>query len=1068
MDIFNALHINKTTTFAVSDREVLTPAIFFNILEHGAVDSPHLVVVPQLSDAEQLVLELRAFFALKRTSTEVLFCPESIGFKADDFFAMSENQAQRCRVMNVLLSDQPAVVVASAGGAFSPVISPEEFKAQTMVLKVGDSGLEPQILARRLLKMDYDNEFEVHVPGEFSLRGGLVDLFSPACRFPARIDFFGDEIDSIRFFDASNQRSTQVVDELLVIPRNDMTEGRPATLLDYLKQGKGRLTTVYPQAIKAHLDHFLGGMALPALIYEEPNAIVYSDMESEAESTLKVYPLTGLLKATDGEAFYHQVEKEVLSGLLNQWGDRYTIYCAFRDEKSYDFVKALAVKKSHLKRLERPLVRGFIAPEAGIVVLTDAEIQPSIKSEERRRLAAEVRDYHSDWTIRDDIDLEPGDIVVHVQYGISEYHGIKEIDDEEQRQEVLELEFAEEVKIYVPMNQAHLVSRYVGQGGGSPKLSKVGGTSWKRKKAVAEDAVRDFASELLRIQAARTTVEGVVNLPDDELQQAFEATFPFTPTKDQQNAFEEVKADMERKQPMDRLLCGDVGYGKTEVAMRAAFKAVMNGYQVAVITPTTILAQQHFDSFSERMHHFPVMLDFVCRFRPAKDQKLALKRAASGDVDIIIGTHRLLQKDVNFRNLGLVIIDEEQKFGVRHKEFLKQLRVSVDVLTMSATPIPRTLYMSLTGARDLSTINTPPGQRQAVKNIVGQYDEELLREAVRREMERGGQVFMLHNRVKSIHGFAEKVQALVPDSRIIVGHGQMESSKLEDVMHAFQQHKYDILVCTTIIENGVDVPNANTIIIDRADRFGLAELYQIRGRVGRSHRQAYAYFIVPPSGIMTTTARERIAAIKKYTHLGAGFKLALRDLEIRGSGNILGVNQSGYIAAIGFELYCELLRDTVNRLKNLPPEKSALSRQCFINLGFIRYKSYDPERDKKEGVLSASIPSFYINAESLRLECYRRLARLQSELELESLADEIRDRFGRLPQPVLNLIELTRVIILADLAGVHSVVLRHDYRLFLETGRGNVKVAGRIPVLVPGAPQKMLEGVIALLRSTHC
>lgn len=1065
MIFFEPLHINKTTVFGISDKEILTPAIFSNSLASGDVVSPHLIVVPQLSDAEQLVMELRSVFKLSNVSIEVLFCPESIGFKANDFFAMSENQAQRCRVMNELLRGNPCVVVASAGAVYSPVISTESFKTQTMVLKVGDTGVEPHDLAKTLLSIDYDNEFEVHVPGEFSLRGGIVDLFSPACKFPARIDFFGDEIDSIRFFDPSNQRSVESVSEVLVIPRSDIAEASSTTLIDYLELGEGRMTTVHPDLIKNHFDNFLGGIDLPYQVYDKNNFIIYSEEENKSDYTLKVYPLTDLVKPAKGLAFYQQVEKDILRGLLDQWSDRYTVYCAFKDETTFEFVKELSNKKSRLVKLDRPLVRGFIAPEAGVVVLTDAEIQPSIQSEERRRLAAEVRDYHSDWTIRDDIDLEVGDIVVHVQYGISEYHGIKEIDDDGQRQEVLELEFAEEVRIYVPMNQAHLVSRYVGQGGGSPKLSKVGGTSWKRKKATAEDAVRDFASELLRIQAARTTVEGIESLPDDELQKAFENTFPFTPTPDQFKAFEEVKADMERKQPMDRLLCGDVGYGKTEVAMRAAFKAVMNGYQVAVITPTTILAQQHFDSFSERMQNFPVMLDFVCRFRPAKDQKLALKRAASGDVDIIVGTHRLLQKDVKFRNLGLVIIDEEQKFGVKHKEFLKQLRVSVDVLTMSATPIPRTLYMSLTGARDLSTINTPPGQRQAVKNIVGGFDEELLREAIMREMERGGQVFVLHNRVKSIHGFAEKIQGLAPKARIIVGHGQMESSKLEDVMHAFQRHKYDILVCTTIIENGVDVPNANTIIIDRADRFGLAELYQIRGRVGRSHRQAYAYLIVPPTGIMTTTARERIAAIKKYTHLGAGFKLALRDLEIRGSGNILGVNQSGYIAAIGFELYCELLRDTVNRLKNLPPEKSSLSKQCFVNLGFIRYQSYDPQRDKEEGVLSASIPSFYINAENLRLECYRRLARLKSEVELESFVDELRDRFGRLPQPVLNLIELTRIIILADEANIHSLVLRHDYRLFLETPRGNVKIAGRIPVIEPSTPQKMLKGLMSLLRS---
>ncbi len=1035
--------------------------------EKTGIATPMLVVVPHLAQAEQLVMELRSIFKLLNMEHEVIFCPESIGFKPNEAFAVSENQAQRCRVMNSLMNGEPVVAVASASAVFSSVLAPDVFAERIIELKVGDSGIEPQSLAKTLLAMDYDNEFEVHVPGEFTLRGGIVDIFSPACDYPVRVDFFGDEIEALRFFNPSDQRSVASVDKVLVIPHSDFQGECHGTLLDYLNVGQGASITVFPEQIKNHLEKFMPDAVLHDSGCDDKHRFIYMEEETRPDSAVQagIFPLVPLMRKQDEHALYGRIESELLKGLLAQWGSRYTVYSACREERVFGYLKETAAGTGiKLVELDTPLVSGFIFPAGGIVVLTDNEVQPSAMAEERRRLAAEVRDYHSDWTIRDDIDLEAGDAVVHVNFGIAEYHGIREISSGDERREVLELEFAEEVKVYVPMNQAHLVSRYIGQGGGSPKLSRVGGVSWKHKKEAAEDAVRDFAAELLRIQAVRATVKGICNLPDDEMQQAFEDTFPFVPTEDQVKAFADVKADMEREEPMDRLLCGDVGYGKTEVAIRAAFKAVMNGYQVAVVTPTTILAQQHFDSFYERMEQFPVVLDFVSRFRSAGEQKAVLKKVAAGDVDIIVGTHRLLQKDVRFRNLGLVIIDEEQKFGVKHKEFLKQLRVSVDILTMSATPIPRTLYMSLTGARDLSTINTPPGQRQAVKNIVGGFDEELIREAIIREMERGGQVFILHNRVRTIQNFATKIQQMVPEARLIVGHGQMPATQLEDVMHTFQKHEVDILVCTTIIENGVDVPNANTIIVDRADRFGLAELYQIRGRVGRSHRQAYAYFIVPPSGIMTSTARDRIAAIRKYTHLGAGFKLALRDLEIRGSGNILGSNQSGYIAAIGFELYCDLLRDTVNRMKNLPPEKSALSQQCHVKLGFIRYQSYDEQKDMDEDILSASIPSSYVNAENLRLECYRRLARLKSEEELQKFTEELRDRFGRLPQPVLNLIEFTRIIILADNAGIHSVVQRDDGRLFLETKRGNVKIAGRIPVLEADSPQQMLRNLLAILR----
>ena len=1053
----------------VHETSMLSPLLLGKFLA-TAYSGCTLVVVPNLATAESVTVELRELFEMLAISKEVIFCPEMVDSNRE-FAAVSESSAQRSRALHALVSNSNSIVVSSLSAAVRKIVSPTHFSDHTLTISVGDTSFEPHTLAKKLLDLDYDNEFEVHVPGEYSLRGGILDLFSPINKLPARLDFFGNEIESIRLFSSKTQRSIESIDQLLVTPRSGVLGKLDSDLLDYVMSSSAQLMTVFPEQSREQLYQFY-----PELVdrYEdflvESDFTVFDEFEDREDSVLE-YGLFGLepvLRQNENvDSIYNSLQVSNMLDQLKQWSSHYLVVCAFKSDLVKKNFAEFVLKVPGLNYVESsvPLNSGFIHPEARLVFLTDAEMQVSSITNSRRRLASQVRDYESDWSIRDDVDLENGDIVVHITYGIARYHGITEVEHDFERREVLELEFYDEVRIYVPMNQSHLVSRYIGQGSANPKLSRIGGTVWKNKKESIEEAVRDFAAELLRLQAVRSTVGGFQHNVEDEMQHLFESTFPFEPTVDQLSAFDDVKKDMEGKEPMDRLLCGDVGYGKTEVAIRAAFKAVMNGYQVAVVTPTTILTQQHFDSFSERMEPFPIVLDQVSRFCGAKKQKLALKAVEAGSVDIVIGTHRLLQKDVRFKNLGLVIVDEEQKFGVKHKEFLKRLRVSVDVLTMSATPIPRTLYMSLTGARDLSTINTPPKQRQAVRTIVSRFEDELIKEALERELERGGQIFVMHNRVRTIDQFAEKIQQLVPKAKIIIGHGQMPTRQLEDVMHKFQNHKADILVCTTIIENGVDVPNANTIVIDRADRFGLAELYQIRGRVGRSNRQAYAYFIIPPTGILSSNARERIAAIRKYTHLGAGFKLALRDLEIRGAGNILGSSQSGYIAAIGFDLYCELLRDNVNRLKNLPPEKSSFQKQCFVKLSFLRYRSYDREKDKEEGVFSASIPKRYMNAENLRLECYRRLSKIGSEVELELYIEELIDRFGKLPITMQHLISLTRLIILAEQRGIYSVVQRDDGRIFMETSRGHIKISGRIPILMSSKPKDQLNQMFKLIKS---
>jgi transcription-repair coupling factor (superfamily II helicase) len=627
-----------------------------------------------------------------------------------------------------------------------------------------------------------------------------------------------------------------------------------------------------------------------------------------------------------------------------------------------------------------------------------------------------------DWT-----DLRPGEYVVHAQHGIGKYLGMYEIRFEGALQEALAVEYEGGARLYVPTGQVHLLSRYVGIGHARPALHALGGKRWQKEKEAAERAAHDLAAQMLETQARRQAMGGFAFPPDGEWQAAFEATFPHAETPDQLAAVEEVKRDMESAKPMDRLLCGDAGYGKTEVAMRAAFKAVEGGKQVAVLVPTTVLAQQHYETFAGRMGRWPVTVEVVSRFRSAAAQRETLARAALGKVDVLIGTHRLLQKDVKFADLGLVIIDEEQRFGVAAKERLKRMKQGVDVLTLSATPIPRTLYLSLTGARDLSLIQTPPRERLPIETFVAQDTDELVREAVLNELNRGGQVFFLHNRVQSIGAVRRRLERLVPGVRVGVGHGQMGEKALAGVMRAFIRRETDVLLCTTIVESGVDIPNVNTILIDRSDRFGMADLYQLRGRVGRSRQQAYAYLLLPRHGLLFGAARERIGALRKHAGLGAGYKLALRDLEIRGAGNVLGAEQSGHIAAVGFDLYCQLLNRTVARLKGEAPRPVIETRTDF---DFLRMSP-----DPAEAERAAVIPADFIEDENVRIGLYRSLAGVALAGEAESLEEEWRDRFGELPGPMKRLLALARIRVLGAGLGVKEMRTEGD-RLMLSRGGG--------------------------------
>jgi transcription-repair coupling factor (superfamily II helicase) len=770
--------------------------------------------------------------------------------------------------------------------------------------------------------------------------------------------------------------------------------------------------------------------------------------------------------------------------------------------------------KAHLGTL----TRGFISDQARLVVVTDAEIFGRYKIPRPRRLKSPHAQTSRSLLEIDFNDLEEGDYVVHLEHGIGCYLGLqmlplgsggkpleKATAAASGEKECLVIEYAPgdpsqpAPKLYVPVTEAHLVSKYVGAGKARPPLSTLGSVRWAKAKQQAERAVRDLAAELLSIQAARESQPGHAFKADTPWQREFESAFLYEETPDQMKAILESKADMERSRPMDRLICGDVGYGKTEVAIRAAFKAVMDGKQVAVLVPTTVLAQQHFNTFRERMADYPVRVELLSRFRTPREQRHVLQDVAAGSVDIVIGTHRLIQDDIAFKELGLVVIDEEQRFGVLHKEKFKMLRQLVDVLTLSATPIPRTLHLALTGARDMSTIETPPQDRLPVETIVCEYDERVIRDAIQRELNRQGQVFYLHNRVLDIDTVAARLRALVPHARIVVGHGQMHADDLEEVMTKFVNGDADVLLSTTIIESGLDIPNANTIIIERADRFGLSDLYQLRGRVGRYKHQAYAYLLMPRHARLLTEARKRISAIKQYSTLGSGFKIAMRDLEIRGAGNLLGAQQSGHITAVGFDLYCQLLKQSVSQLKG---EKAKARVEVQVRLDFLALnpveESQAPKRkarDKGEDlalrisvpretatyaeredaspmrtapVLSfkaaAYIPLNYIADSRQRIEIYRKLAQIADDSGLKQLKGELRDRFGVLPSPLELLLQVAELKLLASQRSITVLESKED-KLMLTRHNDYVMVAGKFPRLTKKEPKARLAEIKRLLKA---
>ncbi len=955
---------------------------------------------------------------------------------------------------------QPAlapVVVASARALMARTLPRRDFIRATRTIKQGQV-IQPEALLKSWVDNGYQATEIVVEPGQFSRRGGILDLWPPAEPQPARVEFFGDEIDTLRRFDPSSQRTIQPLTSLLVPPAREVLAGRAmelgytlqdvtefiqpkvhpaqASLLDYLpKQSlvlvddlellRSVVTDVEEQSVKLRQDSIAEG-TLP-----EDFPAPYLSWSEIADSlsghlTLELGYSTAEDPSQLAQAFQPGPR---FGGKMRAVMDSLVELCAVGERVTIVSRQAPRLKELWGERgsgstaagqtpelIEGTLGEGWVLNlgSAGrLHLLTDSEIfgweRPQPRRPHRPSVDAPEMAY---------ADLKPGDLVVHVDHGIGRFIGLVSRTLEGLDREFLCVDYADGDQLYVPIPQADRLTRYIGADNQTPGLTRLGGVEWSQVKQHVRSAVEDIAHELLELYTRRQVSKGYAFKADSTWQNELEASFPYIETDDQMKAIEQVKKDMESDRPMDRLLCGDVGYGKTEVALRAAFKAVMDNRQVALLVPTTVLAQQHYDTFRQRLAAFPVEVEMLSRFRSPKEQDEILLKLATGGVDIIIGTHRLLSSDVAFENLGLVIIDEEQRFGVAHKEYLKKLRTEVDVLTLTATPIPRTLYMALTGVRDISTINTPPDERLPIITHIGPYSPKLVRQAMLRELERGGQIFFVHNRVQTIRAMLSHLNKLAPEARVGIGHGQMPEHELASVMHKFTHGEIDVLLCTSIIESGLDIPNANTLIVDRADTFGLAQLYQLRGRVGRGAQRAYAYFFRHKKFTPTVEGQERLEVIAENTQLGAGYSIAMRDLEIRGAGELLGTRQHGYIASIGFHLYTRMLSEAVRG------QRKALGVPVEVDASLLSVEMHSPV--SVELPLSVGLPTAYVPDQVMRLRLYRRIADLHAETDLEALAEEFTDRFGPLPTEVEALFYQIRVKNRAEAAGLASISLEND------------------------------------------
>ncbi len=1069
-----------------------------------AAKYPVIVVVPDNKAAEALEISLRAGCELTGAidPKRVVRLPAHDVLPFENLSPHPDIQEQRAAVLWKFVSGAVSIVIAPVEALALRLFSKNYYAGLALRLERGEE-LDIEMVVEHLASVGYQQVDLVEMPGQFARRGGILDVYSPEADRPVRVDFFGDEIESIRKFDPETQRSATGMEDALLLPLTETPATEKLLAAVHARLSRQRITedeadedssalagmlevqgvTVFPgweffaavDGAETHLAKLLprcslfveepamvrnqidrwwnkveqrhdrsaiGSLIRPEDIYLRPEMLqamlashpgidldqlgavdildadtTMGEVEFATRPTLRFHgsipAFLEQIRALMGQeqriliAAPNQAEVERVATILREYqlpyrlGSR-TMHAG--SENLYDETSHLAGDMRIPVIVRAQIATGASFSEARLMLfgandLSD-DVDVTARVEQRKsKTAAFVSDFR---------DLAVGDYVVHVEHGIARYMGLKEIEQDGMTVEFMILEFAEQARLYVPLTRLDLIQKYRSTDAGpAPVLNRLGSQQWSKTKARVKKAMADMADELLKLYAERQAAKGYPFGVDNEFQREFEEAFDFNETDDQLNAIADIKRDMESERPMDRLLCGDVGYGKTEVAMRAAFKAVQDGKQVAVLTPTTILSFQHFETFKKRFAQFPINIEMISRFRTAKEQKAILEKTETGKIDILIGTHRLLSQDIKFQDLGLLVVDEEQRFGVKHKERLKQMRRAIDVLSMSATPIPRTLHMSLIGLRDMSVIETPPKDRMAIQTVVAKFDEKLVRSAIELEMERGGQIYFVHNRVESIYEIAAKIQELVPAARVVVGHGQMGEAELERVMLAFIHGEYDVLVATSIIENGLDISLANTILINRADRHGLSELYQLRGRVGRSNRRAYAYLLIPPERELTEIARRRLAALKEFSDLGAGFKIAALDLELRGAGNMLGGEQSGHIEAVGFELYTTMLEEAVKKLKG---EGDDARPSTQLNLG-----------------IALRIDEHYVPEENQRLRLYKKIASAATEKDLNEVKAELEDRFGPLPEHTQSLMTAADLRILCERVGVAQLDRKRDF-----------------------------------------
>ncbi len=1059
----------------------------------STLKQPLLVVVSDEEQAQQMGEALKAFHS---TPGDIFFLPDRDALPYERLIADAQTTQQRMQTMIMLAGGKRTpIIICSARVLTQPVIPPKELATSLFSLEPGQE-IDLTLMLEQLYNLGYEPVTEVEEPGQFSHRGGIIDLFPPSFPRPVRVEFFGDEIESLRTFDQETQRSLNPINECTIGPareaipvrgpeaardleqldsnnlhkdaeerwKHDLEDLRQkrsfpdiafyipylhsqATILDYLPRN-GLLILDNPASIQNHITDFDAQaqdirerleMERENPTHLRPAQITWNALEPQIQQRRQLR-FADILSTAEGDfdTREHDGTEHLMPAYTsaNSYGGRLRAFVqdcrktlnsrerviivtmqarrmaeVLSDESILHEATIHASPGTNIQQvpeagtltlIQGQMIEGWQSHSLGLYVYTDTEIFGwSKRRGVQRRRPITPASFLS--------EVNPGDYVVHQEHGVGRFEGLVKLSLTGVEREYLLIHYAGTDKLYIPTDQLDRVTRFIGMGDSVPGLSKLGTTEWTRAKSKVKENVQDVARELLRLYSAREAAPGHA-FPSDAEQpwlQELEDGFPFEETPDQDRAIQDVKADMERPRPMDRLVCGDVGYGKTEVALRAAFKAVLDQRQVAILVPTTVLALQHYNNFKERLKAYPVRVDLLSRFRSEKEQKQTLEDLAFGKVDIVIGTHRLLQKDVVFFNLGLLIVDEEQRFGVSHKERLKQMRTEIDVLTMTATPIPRTLHMSLVNLRDMSVIETPPQERLPIRTVIREYDETLIREAILREIDRGGQVFFVHNRVQGIQVIAQKLQRLLPEARIAVGHGQMNEEQLERVMIGFANGEFDVLVSTTIIENGLDIPNANTIIVNNAAYFGLSQLYQLRGRVGRATHQAYAYFFYAKDARLTPIQEKRLRAIFEATELGAGFRIAMKDLEIRGAGNLLGAEQSGFMNTIGFDLYCKLLAEAVQEMQGKQLE--AATTNASVDLP-----------------LDAYLPDEYIGDRTLKVNFYQRLAHLNRAEQVEAMAAELNDRFGTLPKPVQNLLAIVRLKVEASQLGYEAIAMKDN------------------------------------------